>query len=145
MQRLPCSRLRPLCSVPALLRSRVVLGNAGANGLALMEAVHGTAPDIAGKNLANPTALALSAVMMLRHLVRSALTASCCLTGIVTMSSGASLTDRLCPHLQGHTAQADKIQNALLDVIREGNFRTGDLGGKATTTQFTEAVCKKLS
>ncbi|GBG00171.1 isocitrate dehydrogenase catalytic subunit mitochondrial-like [Raphidocelis subcapitata] len=42
--------------------------NVGANGLALMEAVHGTAPDIAGKNLANPTALLLSGCMMLRHL-----------------------------------------------------------------------------
>jgi hypothetical protein len=41
---------------------------AGFNGLALMEAVHGTAPDIAGKNLANPTALLFSGVMMLRHL-----------------------------------------------------------------------------
>ena len=40
---------------------------AGANGLALMEAVHGTAPDIAGKNMANPTALLLSGCMMLRH------------------------------------------------------------------------------
>ena len=48
----------------------------GANGLALMEAVHGTAPDIAGKNKANPTALALSAVMMLRHLVRAPLSPS---------------------------------------------------------------------
>ncbi|CAI5988218.1 unnamed protein product [Closterium sp. NIES-65] len=43
-------------------------GNIGRDGLALMEAVHGTAPDIAGKNLANPTALLLSAVMMLRHM-----------------------------------------------------------------------------
>ena len=33
-----------------------------------MEAVHGTAPDIAGKDLANPTALLMSGVMMLRHL-----------------------------------------------------------------------------
>lgn len=41
---------------------------AGFNGLALMEAVHGTAPDIAGKNLANPTALLFSGCMMLRHL-----------------------------------------------------------------------------
>ena len=40
----------------------------GANGLALMEAVHGTAPDIAGKDKANPTALLFSSVMMLRHL-----------------------------------------------------------------------------
>jgi isocitrate dehydrogenase (NAD+) len=37
-------------------------------GLAVFEAVHGSAPDIAGKNLANPTALLLSAVLMLRHI-----------------------------------------------------------------------------
>ncbi|KAL2651538.1 hypothetical protein R1flu_019666 [Riccia fluitans] len=43
-------------------------GNIGDSGLALMEAVHGTAPDIAGKNVANPTALLLSSVMMLQHL-----------------------------------------------------------------------------
>ncbi|KAL6774455.1 IDH2 [Auxenochlorella protothecoides x Auxenochlorella symbiontica] len=43
-------------------------GNIGANGLALMEAVHGTAPDLVGKDAANPTALLLSGVMMLRHL-----------------------------------------------------------------------------
>ena len=42
--------------------------DAGANGLALMEAVHGTAPDIAGQDKANPTALLLSSVMMLQHL-----------------------------------------------------------------------------
>lgn len=42
-----------------------------------MEAVHGTAPDIAGKGLANPTALALSAVMMLRHLVRLTAAGAC--------------------------------------------------------------------
>merc|ERR1711990_666908 len=43
-------------------------GNIGADGVALFESVHGTAPDIAGKDLANPTALLLSSVMMLRHL-----------------------------------------------------------------------------
>merc|ERR1711892_1383262 len=42
-------------------------GNIGLGG-AIFEAVHGTAPDIAGKDLANPTALLLSSVMMLRHL-----------------------------------------------------------------------------
>src|SRR5438046_167507 len=41
--------------------------NLGADS-AVFEAVHGSAPDIAGKNLANPTALILSAVMMLRHI-----------------------------------------------------------------------------
>ncbi|XP_014440350.1 isocitrate dehydrogenase [NAD] subunit alpha, mitochondrial [Tupaia chinensis] len=43
-------------------------GNIGANGVAIFESVHGTAPDIAGKDMANPTALLLSAVMMLRHM-----------------------------------------------------------------------------
>lgn len=43
-------------------------GNIGEGGAALFEAVHGTAPDIAGHDKANPTALLLSAVMMLRHL-----------------------------------------------------------------------------
>uniref|UniRef100_A0A4X2KYS8 Isocitrate dehydrogenase [NAD] subunit, mitochondrial n=1 Tax=Vombatus ursinus TaxID=29139 RepID=A0A4X2KYS8_VOMUR len=42
-------------------------GNIGANGIAIFESVHGTAPDIAGKDMANPTALILSSVMMLRH------------------------------------------------------------------------------
>ena len=42
--------------------------NLGAGGVGVFEAVHGSAPDIAGKNVANPTALLLSAVMMLRHL-----------------------------------------------------------------------------
>ena len=48
--------------------SNVSLLCAGANNLALMEAVHGTAPDIAGKDLANPTAILMSGCMMLRHL-----------------------------------------------------------------------------
>ena len=43
------------------------LGNIGIGG-AIFEAVHGTAPDIAGQDKANPTALLLSGVMMLRHL-----------------------------------------------------------------------------
>uniref|UniRef100_G1QDT0 Isocitrate dehydrogenase [NAD] subunit alpha, mitochondrial n=1 Tax=Myotis lucifugus TaxID=59463 RepID=G1QDT0_MYOLU len=43
-------------------------GNIGANGVAIFESVHGTAPDIAGKDMANPTALLLSAAMMLRHM-----------------------------------------------------------------------------
>ena len=47
---------------------KITCPSAGANGLALMEAVHGTAPDIAGQDKANPTALLLSSVMMLRHL-----------------------------------------------------------------------------
>lgn len=85
---------------------------AGANGLALMEAVHGTAPDIAGKNLANPTALLFSGVMMLRHL--------------------------------GMHDIAENIQQAALAVIAEGKYRTGDLGGKSTCSDYTKAIIDKL-
>ncbi|KAK9824167.1 hypothetical protein WJX72_008227 [[Myrmecia] bisecta] len=88
-------------------------GNIGANGLALMEAVHGTAPDIAGHNKANPTALLLSGVMMLRHL--------------------------------GLNEQAENIQAAVLTTIAEGKYRTGDLGGTASTTDFTKAIIGHLS
>lgn len=77
-----------------------------------MEAVHGTAPDIAGKNLANPTALLLSGCMMLR--------------------------------LIGLYKHADRIQSATLGVIAEGKYRTGDLGGKSTTSDFTKAIIGKL-
>ncbi|MCO5557294.1 hypothetical protein L7F22_010855 [Adiantum nelumboides] len=86
--------------------------NIGDNGLALAEAVHGTAPDIAGKNKANPTALLLSSVMMLHHL--------------------------------GMGEKADRIHKAILKTIEEGKYLTGDLGGKASTSDFTKAVCENL-
>lgn len=74
--------------------------------------VHGTAPDIAGKDLANPTALLLSAVMMLKHM---------------------ELND-----------QADRIQDACFAVIKEGKYLTGDLGGKAKCSEFTQEICSKI-
>lgn len=77
-----------------------------------MEAVHGTAPDIAGLNKANPTALIMSSVMMLRHL--------------------------------GLNKEAENIQNATLAIIAEGKYLTGDLGGTASTTDFTKAIINKL-
>ncbi|KAJ1548301.1 hypothetical protein HK405_003750 [Cladochytrium tenue] len=40
---------------------------------------------------------------------------------------------------------AERIQAAVLKTIAEGEFRTGDLGGKATNTQFTDAVIRNLS
>jgi isocitrate dehydrogenase (NAD+) len=86
--------------------------NIGENGIAMFEAVHGSAPDIAGRNLANPTALILSAVMMLRHL--------------------------------GEAEAADRIQQAVLDVLDEGKYKTGDLGGKATTSEYTDAIVHRL-
>ncbi|HEY2514577.1 MAG TPA: isocitrate/isopropylmalate dehydrogenase family protein [Polyangiaceae bacterium] len=85
------------------------IGQAGA----VFEAVHGTAPDIAGKGVANPTALIQSAVMMLHHL--------------------------------GEGAAAQRIEDSLVAMYREGGVKTGDLGGSATTAQFTEALCKRVS
>ncbi|PQO44368.1 isocitrate/isopropylmalate dehydrogenase family protein [Blastopirellula marina] len=84
-------------------------GNYGENA-AIFEAVHGTAPDIAGKDLANPTALLLSSTMMLKHL--------------------------------GETEAADRIESSLLGVLQNPETRTGDLGGKLSTTQFADAVAE---
>lgn len=81
---------------------------------AVYEAVHGTAPDIAGKNLANPTSLLLSACMMLRD------------------------------HRIADNYNADRIEAAVLKTIKEGKVVTGDLGGSATTTEFTEEIIKNL-
>ena len=86
-------------------------GNMGAS-TAVFEAVHGTAPDIAGKNLANPMALLLSSVMMLRHI--------------------------------GELERADAVTHALTSVVADPRTRTRDLGGTATTTEFTEAVCRNI-
>jgi isocitrate dehydrogenase (NAD+) len=75
---------------------------------AMFEAVHGTAPDIAGKALANPTALLMSSVLMLEHL--------------------------------GERAAGRRIEEALEKVYREGKHTTKDVGGRAGTNEFTEAV-----
>jgi isocitrate dehydrogenase (NAD+) len=79
---------------------------------AVFEAVHGSAPDIADKNLANPTALLLSALMMLDHM--------------------------------GERDKGERIRHALSRVLTEGRVRTRDLGGEASTTEYTEAICKAL-
>lgn len=79
---------------------------------AVFEAVHGSAPDIADQNLANPTALLLSALMMLEHL--------------------------------GEKEKAERIREALGRVLSAGAVRTRDLGGTATTTEFTEAICREI-
>jgi isocitrate dehydrogenase (NAD+) len=86
-------------------------GNIG-DECAMFEAVHGTAPDIAGKGLANPTALLMSGIMMLDHL--------------------------------GERPAARRIEAALERVYREGKHSTRDLGGKATTQEFTDAVISAL-
>lgn len=76
------------------------------------EAVHGTAPDIAGKNLANPTALILSSTMMLKAM--------------------------------GMRDFGNAIETSVFKVMKEGKYLTGDLGGKAKTTEFTKAIIENL-
>jgi isocitrate dehydrogenase (NAD+) len=85
--------------------------NIGVNG-AIFEAVHGTAPDIAGKGIANPGAVVLAACMLLDHI--------------------------------GASDRANRIRSALETTIREGKTVTRDLGGSATTDEFTDAIIAKL-
>jgi isocitrate dehydrogenase (NAD+) len=85
--------------------------NLGAEA-AVFEAVHGSAPDIAGRNIANPTALLLSAILMLRHI--------------------------------DEDAAADRVMSALERVMSAGDVRTRDLKGSATTTEFTDALCRAM-
>jgi isocitrate dehydrogenase (NAD+) len=86
-------------------------GNIGDHA-AMFEAVHGTAPDIAGKGLANPTALIMSSIMMLDHI--------------------------------GERPAARRIETALHKVYREAKHTTQDVGGKAGTAEFTDAVISSL-
>ena len=79
---------------------------------AVFEAVHGTAPDIAGKNVANPIALLRSGIIMLDHI--------------------------------GEPDAARRIDAALAYVLSKTPVRTRDLGGTASTTEFTAAVCEAV-
>ena len=80
--------------------------------VAIFEAVHGTAPDIAGQGIANPTALLMSAILMLVYL--------------------------------DEAKAAGRIEGALHKVYREGKSLTRDVGGDATTKEFTDAVIRTL-
>jgi len=80
---------------------------------AIFEAVHGSAPDIAGKDLANPTALLRSALLMLRHL--------------------------------GEREAALRVRTALERVYRTRDRLTRDVGGKAGTSQFADAVIEEMN
>lgn len=79
---------------------------------AVFEAVHGAAPDIAGKGLANPTALLKSSVLMLEYL--------------------------------NEMDAAARLSKAVDQVLGERRVCTGDLGGTASTAQFTQAVIDAL-
>ena len=79
---------------------------------AVFEPVHGSAPDIKGQNKANPTALLLSAIEMLKYI--------------------------------GENDVAEQINKALFKTLADGIF-TLDIGGKATNTEFTEAIIRNLT
>lgn len=80
---------------------------------AIFEAVHGTAPDIAGKGIANPGALLLAACLMLDHV--------------------------------GERPRAQRIRAAFEATLREGRTLTRDLGGIASTAEFTDAIVARLA
>jgi isocitrate dehydrogenase (NAD+) len=86
--------------------------NIGAD-TAIFEAVHGSAPDIAGKGIANPTALLFAACMMLDHVGKGDL--------------------------------AQRIRKAIDQTLKQDGILTGDLGGKASTAQYSKAVVARLS
>jgi len=79
---------------------------------AIFEAVHGSAPDIAGKGIANPIALMLAAGLMLDHV---------------------DLHDK-----------ANRLRQAISDTLIVDNIRTGDLGGRANTQRFTDAIVSRI-
>ncbi|MCR6667130.1 MAG: isocitrate/isopropylmalate family dehydrogenase [Methyloversatilis sp.] len=85
--------------------------NIGADA-AIFEAVHGSAPDIAGKGIANPTALVLAAALMLDHV---------------------NMQDK-----------GDRIRKAVSETLNIDNVRTGDLGGRASTKEYTTALVARI-
>ncbi|HDX8643832.1 isocitrate dehydrogenase [Aeromonas dhakensis] len=87
----------------------------GANigdGAAIFEAVHGSAPDIAGKNIANPTSVILASIQMLEYL--------------------------------GMQEKAERIREAVRATIESGDRVTRDLGGSASTSEFTQSIIDRL-
>jgi isocitrate dehydrogenase (NAD+) len=80
---------------------------------AVFEAVHGSAPKYAGQNKANPTALMLSGVLLLRHI--------------------------------GQQAAAGRVEDAIRSVLVEGRTVTYDLGGTAGTSDYADAIVKRLA
>jgi isocitrate dehydrogenase (NAD+) len=86
---------------------------------AVFEAVHGSAPDIAGKGLANPLALTMSGVMMLKHLAAA--------------------------HREPRLAECGERIRVAYDACLRAGAKTRDLGGSLGTSEFAEAVIDRMS
>src|SRR3989338_3259735 len=124
---------------------------------AVFEAVHGTAPDIAGKGIANPTALILSAAMMLDHLgevaaasrvrraVEAVLREGVTVTGDINPRSRVLLITKMLDGL-GDWSVADKLRHTLEDALREDTtvHHVGRPKDPASTLDFAHAVIAKL-
>jgi isocitrate/isopropylmalate dehydrogenase/aldehyde dehydrogenase family protein len=80
---------------------------------AIFEAVHGSAPGIAGEGIANPLALLLVACLMLDHV--------------------------------GHAGRVVRIRQSIEKVFREDSVRTPDLGGKASTLEFSQVITNRVA
>jgi len=94
------------------LTSGTPAGTPAERACAMFEAVHGTAPDIAGKGIANPTGLMLSAAMLLDHVEQR--------------------------------EAAERLRAGVMAALASPETRTGDLGGRANTAQYTEAVIRAM-
>jgi isocitrate dehydrogenase (NAD+) len=79
---------------------------------AIFEAVHGSAPDIAGRGIANPVSLLLAAGLMLEHV--------------------------------GRPKAADRLRASIETTLNQDDIRTPDIGGRASTREFAEAVTRRL-
>jgi isocitrate dehydrogenase (NAD+) len=90
----------------------VVPGSNIGKECAVFEAVHGSAPDLAGKGKANPIAVIRSAAQLVAHL--------------------------------GETAAAARIEGAVETALADSANHTGDLGGKSTTANLTDAILRAL-
>jgi isocitrate dehydrogenase (NAD+) len=88
-------------------------GDGAERACAIFEAVHGTAPDIAGKGIANPTGLMLSAAMLLDHVEQR--------------------------------DAAARLRAGVIAALASPDTRTGDLGGRANTAQYTDFVIRAMS
>ena len=109
-------------------------GNIGADH-AVFEPVHGSAPDIAGRGIANPAAFLLSAAMCAEHLAGPG--------GDESAGTGESTVANTAHHLRDLRERAARLRNAVIATLRANP--TPDLGGTNTTTGFAGEVAARLA
>lgn len=112
---------------------------------ALFEPVHGSAPDIAGKNLANPLAAIGCAALLLEHLANCRLQIADCKLPGATQSIGEAQSAAQQAQILADTCRgwADRIRSAIHQIRVNGPI-TPDLGGSGTTEEVTSAVIESL-